>query len=190
MTKRRCRHDRGIARFGVLAVAVVAVIVGEPRPASAQAPFPATTCDSAVANAEHFPQGMSREDGSKAFRYGALTPFVSGGASAMTITLELTFEPSVDAVIRLSALDEWCGGPSSSATVLSATFTELDSQLNTITVDVANSSVGINGEMQKATILGTPRYMFVEVWDGDVPSQHAAYSYVIDVQNPRNPGQP
>jgi len=190
MTTSRCRRDRAIARFGVLAAAV-AVVLGQPRPASAQASFPATTCDSAVANGDlHFPQGMAREDGTKAFRYGGLSPFVSGGGSAITITVELTFAPDVDAVIKLSALDEACTGPTSSGTVLTASFTELESQLNTITLDVGSGEIGLNGEMQKATILGTPRYVFVDVWDGQAPAQHAAYSYVIDLQNPRNPGQP
>jgi hypothetical protein len=191
MPKFICRRRRRIARFGAVVSICGGLLLGVPQRAAAQSALPATTCDSAVANGDqHFPQGMPREDGTKAFRYGALSPFVSGGGAAITITLELTFTPSVDAVIKLAALDDACSGPTSSGTVLSATFTELDSQVNTLLVDIANGEVGLNGEMQKATILGTPRYVFVDVWDGELPSQHAAYSYVIDLQNPRNPGQP
>jgi hypothetical protein len=132
---------------------------------------------------------MSREDGTKAFTYGDNGPFLSGGGSSITLTLGLKFTPGEDAVIKFSALDDSCSGKSSLSTVFTYAFSELAAGRNTITYDAAASEIGLNGQMQKALFVGTPRYLFVDVWDGEVPSQHAAYSYVIDLQNPQNPGR-
>jgi len=136
----------------------------------------------------HFPSPMAREDGTRAFRYGTnAQPFVSGGGSTVIISVPLTFTPGEDAIIKLSALDAACGGTSSSGTVFTFTFGEL-TPTNEIALDFGAGEVSLNGKMQKA-ILGAPRYLFLDVWDGEVPSAHAAYSYVIDVQNLRNPTQ-
>jgi hypothetical protein len=135
----------------------------------------------------HFPPGMTRENGTRAFRYGSNVPFVAGGGSSVTISVPLTFTPGEDAVIKLSALDATCGGNSSFGTVFTFTFRELR-ETNEIALDFGAGEVGLNGSMQQA-ILGSPRYLFLDVWDGQIPSQHAAYSYVIDLQHLKNPTQ-
>src|SRR5438034_6326162 len=175
------------ARFSAWAAVGCTVLLGASA-ARAQVPLPTTTCDAAVSNTDmHFPSGMSREDGTKAFAYGDSGPFVTGGGSSITLTVTLRFAPSENTLIKLSALDDACAGRSSLGTVFTYSFSELNSQRNTITYDAAASEVGLNGQMQKALFVGTPRYLFVDVWDGEVPSQHASYSYVIDLQNPKNP---
>ena len=187
MPKVLCPQSPMVSQFGAM-VSLVAAFLAVTVPSSAQSSLPSTTCDSAVSNMDiHFPSPMPREDGTKAFRYGANGPFVSGAGSTMTFSLALTFTPSEDAIIKLSGLDENCGGTSSSGTVFTFTFAEL-AQTNSISLDFGEGEVGLNGKMQKAT-LGAPRYLFLDVWDGDIPAQHAAYSYVIDLQNPRNPAQ-
>src|SRR5207247_6152311 len=110
--------------------------------ARAQVPLPTTTCDAAVANADmHFPPGMSREDGTKAFAYGDTGPFVRGGGSSITLTVTLKFAPSENTLIKLSALDDACTGRSSLGTVFTYSFSELNSQRNAITYDAAASEV-------------------------------------------------
>src|SRR5262245_10275475 len=184
MTKVPCRFSPVVSHIGVIGLvwALLAVTV----PCSAQSPLPTTTCDSAVSNMDiHFPSPMPREDGTRAFRYGANGPFVSGAGSTVTLSVALTFAPGEDAIIKLSGLNENCTGTSSSGTIFTFTFGEL-APVNSIALDFGEGEVALNGRAQKA-ILGSPRYLFVDVWDGEVPSQHAAYSYVIDLQNPKNP---
>ena len=57
----------------------------------------------------------------------------------------------------------------------------------TITYDVASSLLVFNGTIEKTTPQGNVRYLFVDVWDGELPSVHAAHSYMIDLLNPSNP---
>lgn len=189
MTKTVDPLFRAVCRFRAATTLVCAILLGFAGPASAQLALPATACDSAASNPDlHFPPGMPLEDGTKAFSYApGDAPFVSASGGSITITVALTFAPGEDATIKLAALDETCGGPSSSGTVFSFTFGALTSPRNTIAIDATTGEVGLNGEMQKATLLAAPRYLFVDVWDGALPALHAARSYVIDLLDPRNP---
>jgi hypothetical protein len=159
---------------------------------AAQTTVPTTACDAALANPDVHPQpGMPLEDGTQAFSYTAQGPFVSGGGGAwLTITVALTFEPGPDATIRVSAFDEACTGGANSATVFAYTFSELTSGRNTISYDAQSGAIGFNGSVQTTAPIGTPRYLFVDVWDGQLPSTHATHSYLIDLLNPANPATP
>jgi hypothetical protein len=188
MTKVLIRPSPKTSRFGAAAALAASVLLSVPVTVRAQSSLPSTTCDAAVSYTDlHFPAGMPLEDGTKAFTYGAEMPFVTGGGASITINVNLRFPPGEDATIKLSALDESCGGTSSSGTVFSYTFGALTATRNTITYDVPTGEVGFNGEIQQGSPLGTPRYLFVDVWDGALPAVFAAHSYVIDLQNPMNP---
>jgi hypothetical protein len=176
-------------RTGITAFFVV--LLGLSGAASMQPVIPATPCDDAVANSElHFPSDLKLEDGTKAFSYLSDLPFVQASGELFTINVALRFEPGPQATIKLSALDEECSGNSSSGTVFTYTFGELPSPRNTLTFNRSTEEVGLNGTMQKAVLLGAPRYLFIDVWDGLLPSTHATHSYVIDLQDPKNPSAP
>jgi hypothetical protein len=177
------------AHRATTATLACACFVAVSIPAAAQTTVPATACDAALANPDLHPQpDMPLENGTIAFTYGP--SFVSGGASSMTITVNLTFQPGPDTTIRLSALDETCTGGSRAGTVFTYTFGELTSTQNTVTYDATAGEVSLNGTLQKTTPQGTPRYLFFDVWDGELPSTHATHSYLIDLLNPANPTTP
>lgn len=165
-----------------------ALLLALPAPAVAQAQFPATACDAALANRDLHPQPeMPLEDGATAFSYTAAGAFVSGGGGAVRITLSLRFPPGPDATIRLTALDEHCAG-GTAKTAFSQTFGGLTSALNSISYDATSGDVSLNGSTEKVTPSSTPRFLFVDVWDGELPSTHATHSYLIDLSDPKNPG--
>lgn len=181
------------SRARVSAVTAIAstVLFALSTPASAQVVVPSTVCDAALANSDLHPQpGMPLEDGTQAFSYSAAGPFVSGGGGSLSITVALTFAPGPDATITLGALDEACSGASSTGTVFSYTFSELTSGRNTIFYDAAAGEVGFNNAVQKIPSQGTARYLYVDVWDGALPSTRATHSYLIDLLNPANPTTP
>jgi hypothetical protein len=178
-------------RRGAVAAAVCGLLLALPVVAAAQTVVPTTACDAALANPDLHPlPEMPLEDGTKAFSYTAEGPFVSGGGAFLSITVALTFQPGPDATIRLSALDEACAGSGGSGTVFTYTFAELTSARNAISYNAAEAEITFNGAVQKASPQGTPRYLFVDVWDGALPSARATYSYVIDLLNPTNPTTP
>ncbi len=158
-----------------------------PGTAAAQGTMPATACDGALATPELHPQpDMPLENGVTAFSYSAGGTFVSGGGSSATITLGLLFQPGPDATIRVTALDEACGG-TNGRTVFTQTFSGLTSVVNTIAYNGGSDEIGLNGSVEKLTPNGTARFLFVDVWDGELPSLHATHSYLIDLADPKNP---
>ena len=159
--------------------------------ASAQTALPATACDGALANPDLHPQSdMPYEDGATAFSYSLGGSFVSGGGSSLSINVGLTFQPGPDATIRLSALDGACAGGGRGGTVFTYTFSDLTPAQNTITYDAVSSEVTFNGTPHPTAMSGTPRYLFIDVWDGELPSTHASHSYLIDMLTPLNPTTP
>lgn len=171
--------------IGGAALACGLLLVAET--AAAQAALPATTCDAVLANPDLHPvPEMPFENGLTAFSYGAGGSFVSGGGSSATITVGLLFQPGPDATIRVTALDEACGG-ANARTVFTQTFSGLTSVANTITYNGASDEIGLNGSIEKLAPNGTARYLFVDVWDGELPSLHATHSYLIDMADPKNP---
>ncbi|MEO8522737.1 MAG: hypothetical protein ABI603_15320 [Acidobacteriota bacterium] len=173
---------------GAGAAVAAALLLTLPAAASAQAPLPATACDAALANPDLHPQPeMPLEDGATAFSYTAGGAFVSGGGSAVRITLSLLFAPGPDATIRLTALDEHCSG-GTAKTAFTQTFGGLTSVVNSISYDAISGDVSLNGSGETVTPSATPRFLFVDVWDGELPSTHATHSYLIDLSDPKNPG--
>ncbi len=172
-----------------VAAGLCATALSLPSAVSAQVAVPATACDAALANPDLHPiPDMPLEDGATAFGYGA-GAFVSGGSGSVAINVGLAFDPGPGASIRLTALDPSCAG-TSSATVFTVTFDQLVSRQNVITVDGQTGAVALNGMVQQAVLNGSPRYVFVDVWDGELPSLHASHSYVIDLLQPSNPTLP
>jgi hypothetical protein len=179
------------AHRGAVAAIACTFLLALSTAARAQPVLPATPCDAALANPDLHPQpDMPLEDGLQAFSYTAAGAFVSGAGGSVTITVALTFQPEPDSTIRISALDDACAGGNSAGTVFTHTFGDLTSTRNTLTYDAAAGEIGFNGTIQKTTAQGTPRYLFVDVWDGQLPSTHATHSYVIDLLNPMNPTTP
>lgn len=177
------------ARHGLAAAIACAVFLAFSSAVAAQTVVPSTPCDAALANPDLHPQPeMPLENGTIAFSYNAEGPFVSGGGAFLAINVALTFQPGPDAMIRISALDDACGG-SGAGTIFTYTFSELTSTRNTLTYDMAAGLLVFNGSVEKTT-QGTPRYFFVDVWDGELPSTHATHSYMIDLLNPANPTTP
>ncbi len=179
------------ARRAAAAALAASCLLAFSTMASAQVRLPATACDAALANPELHPQPeMPLENGTTAFSYTAGGAFVSSNGTSVTITLALTFQPGPDATIRLTALDDACAGGGLAGTVFTYTFGQLAMALNAVTYDAVAAEVRFNGNVQEASVLGTPRFLFVDVWDGELPSTHAAYSYLIDLHDPRNPASP
>lgn len=154
----------------------------------AQAPT-TTACDAAIANPEfHFPRQMAQEDGSRAFAYGAdRIPFVSKAGDRMTLTLTLNFDPGPDALIKVAALDAACTGGNSSGAVFEYSFSELSSRTLTLAYDIDTGAMTFNGEKETAVPAGTPRYLWVEAWDGEAVPARAGYSYLVDLLNTVSP---
>lgn len=164
------------------------LLLALPAAAAAQPQLPTTACDAALANPDLHPQPeMPIEDGSIAFSYTAGGAFVAGGGSAVRITLSLLFPPGPDATIRLTALDGSCSGDTAK-TAFTHTFSGLTSALNSISYDAVSSEVALNGATETVTPTSAPRFLFVDVWDGELPSTHATHSYLIDLNDPKNPG--
>ena len=115
--------------------------------------------------------------------------FVTGGGSSVTISLALLFQPGPDATIRVTALDQDCAG-TNATTVFTQTFSGLAAGVNTIAYNGGSDEIGLNGSVEKLTPNGTARFLFVDVWDGELPSTHATHSYLIDLADPRNPTAP
>jgi hypothetical protein len=150
----------------------------------------ATSCDAALAKAEfHFPREMRSEDGSRAFAYGTgAAPFLTVDGSTLTFTLTLTFDPDDDSTIKLSALDADCSGGNSSGAVFEYTFTELKGRVNAISYTSDGGIVSFNGQTQKTVPIGTPRYVWIEVWDGgEAATGRNGYSYLVDLPQPQIP---
>jgi hypothetical protein len=125
------------AHAAALVIFGLAFLAGGAASASAQTVVPATACDAALAKPDLHPQPeMPLEDGTIAFSYNREGSFVTGGGAYLSINVALTFPPGPNATIRVSALDEACGGANGSATVFTFTFDELNSTRNTVTYDV------------------------------------------------------
>jgi hypothetical protein len=157
--------------------------------AETQAPA-ATSCDAALVRPEfHFPREMRPEDGSRAFAYGAdATPFLTVDGATITFTLTLTFDPDEDSTIKLSALDADCSGGNSSGAVFEYTFTELKGRVNAISYSSGAGIVSFNGQTQKTVPIGTPRYVWIEAWDGgEAATARNGYSYLVDLLQPETP---
>jgi len=149
-----------------------------------------TACDSAIANPDlHFPREMPREDGTRAFTYGSdSTPFVAVAGNTLTVALALTFDPDGDTTIKLAALNAECGGGNSSGAVFEYSFSEITRRQNTMVYDMSTGATAFNdGDKQTAVPMGTPRYVWIEVWDGNTPSNRSGYSYLVDLQHPETP---
>jgi hypothetical protein len=180
---------RAMLVLRVVAACSLILTVAPPIAALAdQASLPTTACDTALTNPElHFPPTMSLEPGGGAFRYGTDTrPFVTQDGAAITITIRLGFDPTADASIRFAALDANCDGNGTGGTVLGYTFNDVADRENIVTYDLDAATIAFNGTPQHAVPLGTPRYAWIEVWDGQ-PNGQAAFSYLIDLINPVNP---
>ena len=151
--------------------------------------FPVTSCDAALRAPDlHLPSTMWQENGTRAFRYGGDSePFAAANGAGVTLRIALLFPPTPETVITLSALDAACEGGSSTGTVFSYSFRDITAVHNTFAYDPATGEIAFNGLAQQALALGTPRYIWVEVWDGVLPADRAAYSYLIDLLNPQNP---
>ena len=160
MTKVLRRSSPTTSRFGAATALVASVLLSFPVVTRAQSSLPSTTCDEAMANMDvHFPPGMTRENGTRAFRYGSNGPFVAGGGSAVTISVPLTFTPGEDAVIKLSALDATCGGNSSFGTVFTFTFGELR-ETNEIALELRRG----RGRPQRLDAAGHPGFAAVSLF--------------------------
>ena len=71
--------------------------------------------------------------------------------------------------------------------MLGYTFRGLPSRINSLSYDDAAGTITFNGDQQKALAMGTARFAWIEVWDGEPASTHASYSYTVDLLHPDSP---
>lgn len=181
------KRVQSFMRAGGMGVVLVATLLCLSTPAAAQPTLPNTPCDAVLANDELHPvSAMILEDGTHAFSYSRDGSFVTGAGGSVVLTVALTFDPGPEATIRLSALDEQCGGANGARTSFAYTFSNLAAR-NTISFDARSGDIVFNGTTEHTGAATMLRYFFVDVWDGELPSTHASYSYLVDLQNPANP---
>jgi hypothetical protein len=150
---------------------------------------PATSCDAALADPElHFPRMMRLEPGGVAFTFGApAQPFASRDGNRWSFALDLAFDPGPDTTIKFAAFNDACSGTGSAGTVLDYKFGNVTTRANVVTYDAEAQTITFNDSTQHLTPLGTPRYAWIEVWDGDAAGARATYSYLIDLVNSVTP---
>ena len=175
-----------VASKYILALMVSASVLAAPQwAAAADEPNCAQTYTSA---GFHFPREMQKEDGSRAFSYGAAgDAFVSLAGDVLTFAVTLNFPPGPDTAIKVGALDAACTGGNSSGAVFEYSFSELKSTAVTLSYNMTNGVITFNGETATAVPAGTPRYLWIEVWDGEAGVSRAGYSSLVDLLHPLSP---
>jgi len=172
-----------------------------PQSVLADLTLPATPCDGEQVEAilpgfgvsAHITSNMTREDGETAFTYGAdNNSFVTIFEDTITLHPDLLFPPTTSprSYMKLLAFNASCGivfGFSAS----SGTDGDVPLQAgaNTVAYDTVNSQAVFNdGITFQMRPFSTPRYIWLEVWDGKTtPDKQATFSYLVDLQNPQNP---
>jgi len=154
------------------------------------ATLPITACDSHLVQPSnafnaHVTTGMSLEDGTKTFAYGANNNFVTATNTVLSFHINLLFQPTNTATIKALALDANCALVFGFGPQFTATST---SEILTVNKDTYETILG--GSSQTPNPSGTLRYIWIEVWDGIRGSTVATYSYLVDVNNPQNPTNP
>jgi hypothetical protein len=167
-------------------MALVIVAISSSSAMSGTNLSPRTPCDKALRDPElHFPHTMRLEPGGVAFRLGSADrPLASRTGEAWTFTVDLTFDPTPDTTIKFAAFNASCGGSNSTGTVLDYQFGNVAARSNVIRYDPAAQTIAFNGKSQHLTPIGSPRWGWIEVWDGDESAARATFSPLIDLQKP------
>lgn len=177
-----------LLRRAALFACVLAVVIAGQQTGNAQAPTEPNCAQAYTATDFHFPREMQKEDGSRAFSYGIEgIPFVSMTGDVLTFAVRLNFEPGADAAIKVGSLDVKCSGGNSSGAVFEYSFGELKSTALTLSYNITTGAITINGETAVAVPAGTPRYLWIEVWDGEAGATRAGYSSLVDLLHPLSP---
>lgn len=169
--------------FAVCFVALSGAFLFAVKPVLASLILPATSCDSVLPSRLLFPQGIL-EDGSTGFSYGPdNASFVSKTNNIMTINVNLLFSKQPTTNIILRALNPSC------ATVMGFGFQpELVAGLNSIQLDFNQNLLTINNQYNYlVNPNGILKYFWVEVIDSYPSGQIVTHSYLIDIDDPKNP---
>lgn len=188
------RDQNQIFKLMTLAALFLGAFFILPKFANSALALPLTSCDPLIpnmtiyGNSVHITSGMNREDGATAFKYGSdNASFASGNGDLVNFDVNLLFTPIAGkGQIKLMALDKHCD-PVFGYGVL---FFNVNSDSNAISYNRATNDTTLNGQTQKSYPSGVLRYIWAEVWDGVNGSNKATYSYLVDIDNIRNPGEP
>jgi len=167
------------------------------QPARADLTLPQTPCDSVLdglivngfsVHLNHsFQQSFSsREDGTKAFGYGGQNNFVrleGGNIIFDIVTLFASVGPS-SGTVKLMGLDQNCNavfglGPAYHNLNLLAS--------NEMIYERASYMTTFNGVTRQNAPMVIPKYLWIEVWDGNRNTSFSSYSYLVDIDNLQNP---
>ncbi|MCL5436123.1 MAG: alpha/beta fold hydrolase, partial [Patescibacteria group bacterium] len=165
-----------------------------PHHTQAALTLPATACDQQQIDFQiyyvngHLTDTSQREDGTRAFDYGASgQPFVSADANGVvTFNFHTLFTAptSTTSYVKLMGFSADCApiyglGPA---------FTNPVSPGDHALIYADNGhTVTLDGATQIQYPSGTARYIWIEAWDGVPGSSAASYSYLVDLQDIKNP---
>jgi len=169
--------------LGILILVLVSIFIW-PNQATAEIMLPDTPCDTAVDNFSKLMPGSPQEDGNTAFTYGSDSgDFVSAGDGAVAMHFQILFDPGVHATVKLWGLTEACGA------TLGYAFGNFNLEgENVLTYDPVNYTISFNDQTTGLVEFGLTRYLWMEVVNQYPSPTVGSYSYVVDVQNPQNPG--
>lgn len=160
-----------------------------PLKTTAALTLPTTACDAELIRLETvFPLSpgisMQKEDGTKAFKYGPdNNSFVSLQDDVLTFNIQLLFDldSSPSKVIKFLAFNNNCINVTGNA------FTNIPNPGNSLTYNRTTTETKFNNGDSFFPSLGLPRFIWLEVWDGKNNTTFASYSYLVDVNDPKNP---
>ncbi|MBI3952579.1 MAG: hypothetical protein HY336_01320 [Candidatus Doudnabacteria bacterium] len=178
-------QNPSIKKFFILGTLCLGVLFLSPQKSSAALTLPVTSCDQQLANMPKIKADMQQEDGAKSFTYGPdNNSFVSLSGDVVTFNISVLFDPMVspNRVIRFNAFNANCSG------VYGNAFINFLTSNNTIAYNKATTGLKFNQEDEyMPTMMGLPRYIWLEVWDGKNDGIFASYSYLVDLNEPANP---
>ncbi|MCL5435770.1 MAG: Ig-like domain-containing protein [Patescibacteria group bacterium] len=165
-----------------------------PKPAGAAWTLPTTACDQQQEDFQiyyvngHLTDTSQREDGTRAFDYGANgEPFVSADAnSIITFNFHTLFTAPTSTISYVKVL----GFASDCSPIfgLGPAFTNpVSPGDHTLTYADNGHTITLDGDTQIQYPSATARYIWIEAWDGVSGSTAASYSYLVDLQNVQNP---
>ncbi len=166
-----------------------------PNEASAVLAIPPIPCDASQpglsangSNSVHLIEGMSREDGTRAFSYGSANNFASKDGNKIVFNFDIIFadvNPVGGGVVKLLGMTANC----QSVFGLGPTFNNINLLgSNQLVYDLVNTKTTMNNDLVQVSVpMAAIRYLWIEVWDGFSPSNFATYSYLVDIQNVQNP---
>ncbi|MCL5435662.1 MAG: alpha/beta hydrolase [Patescibacteria group bacterium] len=156
--------------------------------------MPTTVCDQQQVDFQiygttgHLTDTSQREDGVRAFAYGAAgSPFVSGDNSGVvTFNFHTLFSAPTSTIsyVKLMGFSAGCAPIYGLGPAFTYPVSPGD---HILTYADSGHTVTFEGETQIQYPSGNSRYIWIEAWDGVTGSSAASYSYLVDLQDIQNP---